>query len=143
MTHFVLDASISASWFLPDEVSALSEHVASLLSQHHAWVPTLWRYEMTNIILINLKRGRLQEQNALSAFNALRLLPVVDCPIGDSKEIALLARKHTLTAYDASYLHLAMERQAPLYTLDKQLLRALEDYPALVPAPLAPSPRAV
>ena len=141
--RFVLDASISASWFLPDEVSPLSVHVAALLEQNTALVPTLWRYEMVNIILTNLRRGRLQEENALSAFTAFNALSVTECPAGNSKAIAILARKHDLTGYDAAYLELAVREDATLYTSDKKLLLALAHYPALVPPPLAPSPRAV
>ena len=40
-------------------------------------------------------------------------------------DVLRLARKHKLTAYDAAYLELALRRNLPLATLDKQLLTAL------------------
>jgi len=39
-------------------------------------------------------------------------------------EIVALARKHHLSSYDASYLHLAMRKGIPLATLDKNLIAA-------------------
>ena len=39
-------------------------------------------------------------------------------------EIRPLAQAHGLSAYDASYLHLAIVEQVPLATFDRQLIRA-------------------
>ena len=45
-------------------------------------------------------------------------------PPGDA--VITLARRHTLTVYDASYLELAMRENVPLATLDKKLAAAAE-----------------
>ena len=52
MTAFVLDASVTASWLLPDEQSEQSDRVyaklrASLVDAH---APDLWLWECSNII---------------------------------------------------------------------------------------------
>lgn len=38
--------------------------------------------------------------------------------------VLTLAERHKLTAYDAAYLALAIEKAIPLATLDKQLIAA-------------------
>ena len=40
------------------------------------------------------------------------------------EQLALFARPHQLTAYDAVYLELALDRSAPLLSLDNNLLDA-------------------
>ena len=44
----------------------------------------------------------------------------------DDRSILTLAERHTLTAYDAAYLALALDRQLPLATLDRKLTEAAE-----------------
>ena len=41
-----------------------------------------------------------------------------------SSRVMALARRHRLTAYDASYLDLALRTDGPLATLDRTLARA-------------------
>jgi predicted nucleic acid-binding protein len=41
--------------------------------------------------------------------------------------VLMLARRYRLTVYDASYLELARRQDAPLATLDKNLLTAARD----------------
>jgi predicted nucleic acid-binding protein len=43
---------------------------------------------------------------------------------GDAKSILALMKLHNLTGYDAAYLELAIRKQLPLATLDKDLSRA-------------------
>jgi|HubBroStandDraft_1064217.scaffolds.fasta_scaffold1395097_1 predicted nucleic acid-binding protein len=40
------------------------------------------------------------------------------------RDIVPLAREHSLSAYDAAYLGLAIRRAAPLATLDARLMKA-------------------
>jgi predicted nucleic acid-binding protein len=54
----------------------------------------------------------------------LSLLATTIDPLPDDEFLIALARKHRLTAYDASYLELAMRRRLPLATLDAALIAA-------------------
>ncbi|MCF6370567.1 PIN domain-containing protein [Rhizobium halophilum] len=46
--------------------------------------------------------------------------------LSDDQVILTLAERHSLTAYDAAYLALALERQLPLATLDRKLTKAAQ-----------------
>lgn len=140
---FVIDTSVAATWLLPDESHQIAEAALERLRHEKAFVPALFHYEITNVMRSNERRGRIDETATSTTIMILQSLQLETVHNTDYTKWMELARKHSLTAYDACYLHLAMERQTPLYTLDRQLLRALADYPALVPTPLAPSPRAV
>jgi predicted nucleic acid-binding protein len=65
--------------------------------------------------------------------NKLDKLPVRDCGAGDAVRIAQLALAHCLTAYDATYLALALCESLPLATFDIELAAAahVENVPIL------------
>jgi predicted nucleic acid-binding protein len=58
---------------------------------------------------------------------------------GDGLAIARLAFKHNLTSYDATYLALALEKKAPLATLDRALATAAKAEGVTVLGPLGAS----
>ena len=78
--NFVLDASAAAGWFLPDERTDYTEAIFEAVSgPDEALVPTLWAYEVRNIVLKGIRRGRVAPVVArplLSALSQLRLRPV-------------------------------------------------------------------
>ncbi|MGA9602071.1 MAG: type II toxin-antitoxin system VapC family toxin, partial [Methylocystis sp.] len=55
---FVLDASFAASWFLPDEASPATNALLDRLVEAEAAVPSLFRHEMRNLMLLAHRRGR-------------------------------------------------------------------------------------
>ena len=61
LEKIVLDSSITAAWFLPDEQNAACDAlcVAIVKKQIKAFVPALWWWECGNIIRSNVMRGRL------------------------------------------------------------------------------------
>jgi predicted nucleic acid-binding protein len=120
----VLDSSIVACWCLPDEASPVADAVADRLGEEVAIVPTLWWFEVRNVLLINERRGRIEAADTAQLVANLERLPVrIDrAPKGDS--ILWLGRLHRLTFYDASYLELALRLGVPLATLDRALAAA-------------------
>jgi len=46
-------------------------------------------------------------------------------PLPDARQILLLTRLYGITAYDASYLELALRTGSPLATKDKGLMKAI------------------
>lgn len=130
---FVLDASVAASWAFPDEGSPSAAQALELLAKDSATVPTLFWFELRNILVVNERRGRIREASTRAFLHDMALLPIRIDPVLDEDEVMRMARTYRLTVYDASYLELASRCKAPLATLDHQLARAcaLEDVTTL------------
>jgi predicted nucleic acid-binding protein len=125
----VVDASFAGAWILPDESSAQAEVVLRevLSGEEELAVPDLWSYEIANLLLSALRRGRIEERQV---FEALRLIDSVPCTFYDAhsplirERIGRLAVRYDLSAYDAAYLELTDRLQCKLHTNDDSLNRA-------------------
>lgn len=51
MTAIVIDASITASWLLPDEASDFAAELYDSRDKIELHVPSLWNYEIRNILV--------------------------------------------------------------------------------------------
>ena len=121
---FVPDASVAAAWLLPDEEAALADLAFDRLANEKAKVPDLFWHELRNLLLSAERRGRIGQRHADESLARLRRLPI-HCPgEADDGHVMALARGHRLTAYDASYLALAIREGCPLVSLDQRLSRA-------------------
>ena len=122
----VVDASVSAAWFLPDEATPYTEAILQATAEGEVWVPALWLLEMGNLMLSAQRRRRItaaKRQELVAHAQALRLR--VDRDPVAMTTLDTLAARHGLSAYDASYLELALRRSLPLATLDEALQRAM------------------
>lgn len=123
----VLDASVALTWCYPDEHSAFAYRVLDQLERLSAVVPSLWPIEIANALVVGARRHRLTE-SAIAQF--LELLNGLELEIDtETASRALtttrdLAQAHRLSAYDASYLELAMREGLTLATLDARLRTA-------------------
>jgi predicted nucleic acid-binding protein len=126
LNRFVLDCSVSAAWCLKDEGSDEARRHLDLLGEGEAFVPPLWIVEMTNVLVLAERKKRVTVKDAALALDLLERLPIVVVDAGTSvmRRVLAVARRHGLTAYDASYLDLALERQLPLASLDSRLRAA-------------------
>lgn len=133
MTSFVMDASVTASWAFDDEDHPVAARALDRLRQHEARVPALWWFEVRNTLLINERRGRLTESDTLIFLGGLAALGILIDHAPDEAAVLALARRHRLTAYDASYLELARRECIGLATLDSRLAAAarIENVPLL------------
>ena len=121
---FVPDASVAAAWVLPDEEAALADLALDRLGAETAKAPGVFWHELRNLLLTAERRGRIDERHADASMARLRRLPIV-CPgETDDREVMALARTHRLTAYDASYLALAIREGCALASLDRRLNEA-------------------
>jgi predicted nucleic acid-binding protein len=121
---FVLDASIPACWALQGEQDPRADAAFVRMKTEEAIVPSLWWFEIRNILVVNERRKRITESDTGVFLRDLAGLRVrVD---REPEEIVVLrlARTHDLSVYDASYLELALREAIPLATLDAQLLAA-------------------
>jgi predicted nucleic acid-binding protein len=120
----VVDASVAAAWFLPDEDSDVADAVMDALLRKTACAPDLLRHEVSSVLLMGERRKRISNDLVLASLIRLRHLPIVIADSGEDALVVGLARKHQLSAYDAAYLALAITEGIPLATLDKKLRQA-------------------
>jgi predicted nucleic acid-binding protein len=123
----VIDASVALAWCFPDERAEQAGWVLDELRQRRGMVPGIWPLEVTNAILAGERRKRVIAADVSRFFALLSQLSLaVDVTTARQSfaDILPLARAHGLSAYDASYLELAMREGCTLATLDAKLRRA-------------------
>jgi predicted nucleic acid-binding protein len=119
---FVIDASIAISWAFDDEEHPGAAAALERLRDEDARAPALWVLELRNALLAGERRGRIEESGTERFLDRISRLPIqIDREAG---EVLGLARRHRLSAYDASYLELACRLGVPLLTLDRALADA-------------------
>lgn len=80
---------------------------------------------MLNALWSAEKRGRLSSAALVNAVNGIAALPIERSPRpSDGLRLIALAREFDLSVYDATYLGLALDQNAPLAALDARLLAA-------------------
>lgn len=123
MSEFVLDASITISWFFEDEVTAFGDWVLGRLDQDSAVVPAVhWELEVAQAMLKGQRRNRMVRVAPETFQGLLRKLCIRHAVGGRGlDEVMELAAKHQLTSYDAAYLDLALRGNLPVATLDDAL----------------------
>ena len=127
MTVVVVDASVTLAWCFPDEISDYADRVLVALEGNTVLVPAIWCLEIANAVLTGERKKRLRQPEIRRFTSLLEGLPVVQDtqPLGEYVSNVLpLAREYRLSAYDASYLELAIRHAAPFATLDVQLQKA-------------------
>ncbi len=115
------------AWLFEDEATRNTEALLDRLKTEEAFVPTLWAYEVGNVLLMAQRRKRITEAQGRRFTQLLESLPI---SISDSHLVSLwssavvVARAHDLSVYDGTYLDLAMREGMPLATRDRALRRA-------------------
>ncbi|HEY7852343.1 MAG TPA: type II toxin-antitoxin system VapC family toxin [Caulobacteraceae bacterium] len=123
----VLDASATLAWVYGDEAPEAVRAVFEAVATGGAWVPSLWRLEVANVLEMGVRHGRHEPAFRDATLADLTLLPIWLDPETDQHAwgaTARLATGHGLTLYDATYLELARRRDLPLATLDRELRAA-------------------
>jgi predicted nucleic acid-binding protein len=124
-----LDASYAISWAREEECTpeALKHLMALGQMEAEALVPAVWCDEIANVLLTMERSRKLPVELVAKWTRAFCAMPITVYPATVEQslgEIRPLAQAHGLSAYDASYLHLAMREQVPLATFDRQLIKA-------------------
>lgn len=126
--NFVADCSMTMAWLLKDEAALSTDLVLDLLGQGAiAFVPALWRWEVSNVLLLAERKKRITKGEVNSHFSLLSSLPIEYDEVAISQAwnaTHILAQEHKLTSYDAAYLELALRRELPLASLDAELRAA-------------------
>jgi len=121
---FVLDASITACWAFQDEDHPDAGLAFRKVRTEEAVVPSLWWFEVRNILVVNERRQRISEPDTTAFLRDLSRLRVRIDHQPEQAAVLRLARTHRLSVYDAAYLELAQREGLPLATLDKVLAGA-------------------
>lgn len=122
----VIDASVIAAWAFSDERSSQSAALLKRVAREGATVPSLWIFEVSNLLLVGERRGRLTRADRDRFLSSIGSLPISAQPasVEDAENWLRVADAHALTAYDAAYLDLAARHRLPLATKDSQLVSA-------------------
>ncbi len=125
---FVLDCSITMAWFFQDEETSYTTAVRRSLGENaHAFVPSIWMFEVGNVFIISERRKRINEDKTALLLAQLKILPIhiEETPTFIiTRNIMDIARKYQLSTYDAAYLELAIRKEIPISSLDKDLKKA-------------------
>ena len=128
MAMFIADASVTLPWCFQDESTAWTDSLLDrLLGGDRIVVPAHWPTEISNGLMMGLRRKRIQPGRPELFWDDLAVLPIdVEAALtpGQAKDVLALCQRHGLTAYDAAYLELAKRKGLPLATQDSDLLKA-------------------
>jgi len=130
MTAFVLDASVTAAWLLPDEASEHTRRLYKLIRRDEVepQAPNLWQWECVNILANGVRRGRIPQtavEGLWGVLDAIRhRVELHDLAPAQHKASLAVAMDAGLSAYDAGYMWLARSLNLPLATFDKRLIDA-------------------
>jgi predicted nucleic acid-binding protein len=123
----VVDASMTITWLFDDERTATAHAVMQRVVAQGAFVPTLWRLEVANVLRNAVRRGRCDEAYVDLSLERLGRLAIQSHEDTDRHAWGFtrtLSREEHLTLYDAAYLELAIRKRAPLASCDAALLAA-------------------
>ncbi len=136
---WVIDASVTLPWFFPDEATPFTEGLLDAMGTHTWWAPALWVLECTNVLQSAQRRRRIAPKRRAEIASELAALAVQIDPTGvDFVTLDRLAATHGLSAYDATYLELALRRSLTLVSLDMRLIAAAQGLGLVVLTATAP-----
>ncbi len=106
----VIDVSVAAAWCFPDEQADSAERVLEHLPRVGGVIPSLFRHELRTILIVNERRGRIDQADSARFLMRLRALRLLHDDAHDEDTVMALARKHMLSACD---FRLSGDRVAP------------------------------
>jgi len=121
---FVVDCSIAMAWLFQDEATPKTAGLLKRLATETALVPAWWFIEITNVLALAERKGRItpaQSDAFIADLGKLGIERDDEPPDRAFTHILALCRTHRLTSYDAIYLDLAVRRSLPLATFDQDL----------------------
>lgn len=131
MSLVVVDASVAAKWFLPENGEALVDQAAALLDQYDRRgiqfvVPDLFYVEIASAIWKAVRVGRVSR-----AFGDQALVLLTQREFATIPSLKLLdgafqiAAEYGRTVYDSLYVALAVQTKSQLITADERLANSL------------------
>ena len=126
MNACILDCSVAASSFLSEENANLANKLYSEMEKGLTiWVPSIWWYELNNVLIVALKHKRITELQVMDIIALFQSMPIFiddNFSLDVFKTIHSFGKKYNLSAYDSAYLELAIRKKAALASLDEKLV---------------------
>lgn len=121
----VADASVTVAWFVKGQATGDTERLLDRAVRETLHVPPLWLPEFVNALVTLERRRRLPASEVDAALQAVADFDIVTerDTVGPAA-LAALARRYALTAYDATYLNLALRLKLPFACKDTSLRSA-------------------
>lgn len=122
--RFVVDASVAAQWYLPEEHSAAAELL--LERELELLAPDLLYVEVAAIAWQHVRRGEIDDATAERILAELRQVPFTSRPVSElAPEALALSLRTGRTVYECLYLTLAIQGSCQMVTADRLLHDAL------------------
>ena len=121
----ILDSSVIAKWFFPEESGQLALKIKDDFTANVTSIsaPLSLYWEINNLLKTATKRSRITAKSAVSVYEAFLKLNFI---VYSSEELMTktlkIAIRFDISSYDASYVALAEYLQKPFFTADQKLL---------------------
>jgi predicted nucleic acid-binding protein len=112
----------SAAFELIGEPSPRADRLAEFVSGHDFAVPTLFRYELSNLIRRSVAHRAVTDEGGVRMFEVILAMPLREFDF-DSVFARAWSLRGSYTFTDAAYIAVAEITQTPLVTLDERLAR--------------------
>ncbi len=123
MTQYVIDASVAAKWFIPEDHSVAARKL--LAPEHGRLAPDLIFIEFAHVLVKRRRRNEILVRDALEHLSALEGLVQVRASARLMASAVEIAVSFDRSAYDALYVALAISEECQLVTADRRLYNAL------------------
>lgn len=129
MRRYVVDASVAAQWYFPEEQTEVAEALLET-AKIELLAPDLLHVEMAVLVRERVRRGEIDTGTAERVLEALRKAPVDVKSSSDLAQQAVsLSLREGIGLYDAFYLTLGMQAGCPVVTADPRLMELLRNTP--------------
>lgn len=129
MRRYVVDASIAAQWYFPEEHTDLAESLLQA-AKIELIAPDLLHVDMTALVRERVRRREIDEGTAERILAALRKAPLELKSASDLAQDALaLSLREGIGLSESFYLALAVQAGCPVLTADQRLRDNLQDGP--------------
>lgn len=114
----IIDTSVLIATILNEPEKA---EIVGVTSGHTLVGPESIRWEIGNAFSAMFKKGRISLRLAQQAFAVFEVIPIRYLNV-DFRHALKIAHDNKIYAYDAYFLDCALRHQAPLISLDEQML---------------------
>ncbi len=127
---YVVDASVGIKQFIPNPLLGKTKQLFANLSYLtiEIYVPDLFYVESANTLWKYIRAEQLTPTQVQEYLSVLKMYPLQVVSTVELMETAVnIAVYQNISVYDATYVALSENVEAPLLTLDKKLLNSLRN----------------
>jgi len=122
---FVADNSVVVAWFVESQGNVETAALLDRAVTEDVHVPAIWRAEFAASLLTLSHDRRLPPARVPAILDVIDQIDFVhDSAPPSARVLVELGRRHSLSAYDACYLELALRLRLPLAVRDAPLRKA-------------------